>query len=344
MLNLTRNMFGPMTPHNQRYHDSLKVFIIQRYPSSNLLSNYTGCNDPIAVDCGSGHIWGTNPHSIKHNKWCPSCYYLATNNIIADYRRLAESRGGTYRSDIIPANVDTPTDGWLCKDGHSWNACFSNIQRRTWCPACYFYTLEDYCKLAESRGGMYRLDTIPKNYGTPGDGWVCQCGNSWSASFSSIKQGSWCPICNESHLERSTRLFLIKYQIKFYREYTHPTLAGRRYDFWLIYDKRVYLTELDGRQHFFETPYFHRTMTSFAESKERDKQKSQHCIDNNIQLIRIPYQLINEIEACFRCILEIGDASNTSTHGDIIYRNGPLLFFNYGGIYDEHISLLVNKA
>lgn len=47
--------------------------------------------------------------------------------------------------------------------------------------------------------------------------------------------------------------------------------------------------EYDGRQHYVFIPHFHRTEETFLEQQQRDKIKDTSCIDNDICLIRCPW-------------------------------------------------------
>src|SRR5690349_5511968 len=60
-------------------------------------------------------------------------------------------------------------------------------------------TIEDYKKVAESKGGKYILDYIPEGVRKKVDDpmWECgKCKYQWSAIFSHISRTSWCPDCS----------------------------------------------------------------------------------------------------------------------------------------------------
>ena len=54
--------------------------------------------------------------------------------------------------------------------------------------------------------------------------------------------------------------------------------------------------EVDGFLHYEFNEYFHKTQENFELCKLRDKIKNQYCIDNNINLIRIKYKTVRDIE------------------------------------------------
>ena len=56
--------------------------------------------------------------------------------------------------------------------------------------------------------------------------------------------------------------------------------------------------EYNGVQHYKYTPYFHRSKEHFLNQKYRDDMKRRMCIDNNILLIEVPYDVkIENIKA-----------------------------------------------
>ncbi len=53
--------------------------------------------------------------------------------------------------------------------------------------------------------------------------------------------------------------------------------------------------EVNGKQHYFYTPYFHKSKLNFLKAKVKDKQKVEFCKLNNITLIHLKYnEDINE--------------------------------------------------
>lgn len=87
---------------------------------------------------------------------------------------------------------------WRCKEGHEWEASFTQtvIQKR-WCKLCTPRrekdpkTLEMAKSYAESRGGKclseeYQNSTTPLK-------WVCSEGHEWEANFNGK---TWCPQCS----------------------------------------------------------------------------------------------------------------------------------------------------
>ncbi len=116
----------------------------------------------------------------------------------------------------------------------------------------------------------------------------CEKGHQWRATPGKVKTaGRWCPFCNESHLEREARLFLEENRIVYEREYCIEQLPNKRYDFFFRYEDRLFLLELDGRQHFDFNPYFYDNQEEFILRQNLDRLKTLTAIEAGYNLIRI---------------------------------------------------------
>ena len=90
--------------------------------------------------------------------------------------------------------------------------------------------------------------------------------------------------------------------ILFKTEYEFNNLKGKndvplRYDFALlnkINQPRI-LIEFDGEAHFKQVKFFQKQSSDFKRAQERDRQKNKYALLNNIQLYRIPYWEIDNI-------------------------------------------------
>lgn len=109
-------------------------------------------------------------------------------------------------------------------------------------------------------------------------------------------QGCGCPNCNESKGEKAISKFLDKYNISYYRQHKFDdckNVFSLPFDFY-IPSSRVCI-EFDGKQHYEPNNHFGGTET-FEKLKINDTIKNNYCEDNYIDLIRIKYTQIDEIE------------------------------------------------
>jgi hypothetical protein len=130
--------------------------------------------------------------------------------------------------------------------------------------------------------------------------WECKHGHQWLAEPYRIKDlNNWCPICNESFGERIIAEYLKQNNIPFEREKKFSNCKGKRqplsFDFYL--SEQNTLIEFDGRQHYMPVNFRgcsdEQAQKTYVELIENDKLKNKYCIDNNIQLIRIPHTIKN---------------------------------------------------
>lgn len=62
-------------------------------------------------------------------------------------------------------------------------------------------------------------------------------------------------------------------------------------DFLIKYNNVTFWLERNGRQHYEEIPFFHKTKDSFKKQLKRDNNVRNYCLINNIKYIEIPYTL-----------------------------------------------------
>lgn len=136
----------------------------------------------------------------------------------------------------------------------------------------------------------------------------CDCGNTKLVSYSSLKKGGVKSCgCLISNGERIIREILLKNNVLFETQYKFDDcvspVTGRRLKFdFAVFDTLHNLKcmiEFDGHQHYFGTRFSHNNdinKQKFERLKLHDKTKDEFCEKNSIELIRIPYWQINDIE------------------------------------------------
>ena len=119
--------------------------------------------------------------------------------------------------------------------------------------------------------------------------WVCKCdcGNVVSIDMGNLRSGKSqsCGCTNSSNEEQIITL-LIKNNINFNYQYRFFDLATKEYDFYI---DNKYIIEFDGQQHFYYTGTGWDTQEHFERTRNNDLIKNKYCFDNNIPIIRIPY-------------------------------------------------------
>lgn len=117
----------------------------------------------------------------------------------------------------------------------------------------------------------------------------CDCGNECDVDLGNLRQGfSKSCGCTQSKQEENIIKLLQKENISFKYQHKFNNLSMKDFDFF-VEDK--YIIEFDGQQHFFFTNSGWDTKEHFERTRKSDKEKNKYCFDNNIPLIRIPYNV-----------------------------------------------------
>lgn len=132
----------------------------------------------------------------------------------------------------------------------------------------------------------------------------CKCltGNHiWETTPHALLEGHGCPKCRMSKGEVKISHILNELNIDYISQYTFKDCKDinvLRYDFYLPECNTC--IEYDGIQHFKPTDFGsgdqEKIQEEFKQTIYRDGIKTQYCIDNNIELIRIPYTDFDNIE------------------------------------------------
>lgn len=133
--------------------------------------------------------------------------------------------------------------------------------------------------------------------------WNCKCplcNKTFEILPANIMDGSTtsCGCKIQSKGERYIQYILEENNIKYIPQYSFDDCKYKyklKFDFALLNNNGevFYLIEYDGRQHF-EPIDFYGGEKHFEETKIRDSIKNQYCLDNNIKLLRLKYDLRNE--------------------------------------------------
>jgi Zn finger protein HypA/HybF involved in hydrogenase expression len=157
-----------------------------------LSRNYRGLYEKLRWQCEKGHVWEACPADIKAGNWCPHC--AGHRKTIHDMKGMARERGGECLSTRYRGMRHKLT--WRCPKGHEWRASAVSVSIGHWCPTCGGskpLTIEEMHRMAKERGGEC-LSTKYSNSITKLR-WRCAQGHEWEAVPSSLRAGTWCPVC-----------------------------------------------------------------------------------------------------------------------------------------------------
>lgn len=119
----------------------------------------------------------------------------------------------------------------------------------------------------------------------------CECGKIVYLNTSRLTSGNdiSCGCKKTSFGAIKIENILKENNILYKKEYTNIELKGKRFDFVILEnDKIIRLIEFDGEQHY-RTSGGWNNLDNLKLTKERDQQKNEYALSNNIPLVRIPY-------------------------------------------------------
>lgn len=134
----------------------------------------------------------------------------------------------------------------------------------------------------------------------------CSCGEVYKTTFSNFKNENQirCKRCTNkmSKGEILIEEYLRNNSIKYETQYTFEDLKANndkhklKFDFAIFIDNKLYcLIEFDGKQHSKPVDYFGGEY-AFEILQENDNKKNEYCKINQLNLIRIPYKHLNNID------------------------------------------------
>lgn len=184
---------------------------------------------------------------------------------------------------------------WICQCdcGNQVEVNGDNLRRKlTRSCGCLHRELMSQCMSEDITGQRFGKLIALKRVSACGEPtqWLCQCdcGNITIVRTANLKNNhtSSCG-CIVSKGEELIIKLLLEMNISFKSQYSFPALPKRYYDFYLP-DQHICI-EFDGIQHFKYVPSWHKSEEGFKIAQQRDKEKTEFCVNSNIKLIRIPY-------------------------------------------------------
>lgn len=147
---------------------------------------------------------------------------------------------------------------------------------------------------------LYRTDYIDNNRSTVV---ICECPNCKKPFPTTLRSSATSCGCTKGYLPYTLEEYILKNNFKSKEEEKIANILDKNKIIFL-YDKvfqdcldkaflpfdffinNKYIIEFDGEQHFRDTHYF-----NFEKTRKHDSIKNKYCFDNNIPIIRIPYDV-----------------------------------------------------
>lgn len=292
------------------YHD----FLQQLLPESNFrLDRFDGTERPCEITCnacGEHHCFSYAALIARRaRRGCKNVCKNCENNTWTEKQHIAKNKAQYMlaKKRTIQPLGDIKT--WSTRDLVTWKCikCNHTFERSTfvmfnqrslncpWCETRPFqysdemikakaqdlwgteYSILD-AKAAANKNGSKRI-LVAHN----------KCGFKYDVSLWNFLHGQGCPRCKSSHGEKKVRDYLNKNGFYFQEQYSiNIQNKNLRFDFYIEENNRRFAVEYNGIQHYQPVVFFN-GQEGFIEQIKRDELKKEYCIENNIQLIIIPY-------------------------------------------------------
>lgn len=138
-------------------------------------------------------------------------------------------------------------------------------------------------------GKLTPLYPIISNKGDKQTYWHCKCdcGNECDVQTGHLKDGLTRSCgCTKSFQEENIIKLLKDNNISFQYQYSFNDFKQYKFDFYI---NNQYIIEFDGKQHFLWYDTSWNNKENVTNTHNRDLIKNQYCFNNNIPIIRIPY-------------------------------------------------------
>jgi hypothetical protein len=221
--------------------------------------------------CQRGHSWTV---AINVRKGCPFCTGLRVipgeTDLGTQFPELAAEWDFSANNDLSPENVAPKTAkkvGWICAEGHKYEATVASRASGTGCPYCAgVRILKGFNDLASKRPDVAAQWDHDKNFPLKPDEvalhstrsvhWICEKGHNFESIISYRIQGG-CPFCGgkkviQGHNDLATLSPQLASEWDFKRNgHTTPSdvtsHSGKKY-FWLCEEGHSYESAVYARQ------------------------------------------------------------------------------------------------
>lgn len=276
----------------RKTHDEYVMEVKQFHPNIEVIGQYIGSNIKIAHKCKiDGYVWNTKPNIILMGHGCPKC----SGRVIMPHNEYVQKVFDINQNIEVVDIYNGSRNKILhrCKiDGYEWEITPDHVLRGVGCPLCggkLRKTHEQYVKEVFNINPDIEVIERYVSYKTP---ILHKCkidGCQWYACPSNVLFGTGCPQCKASRGEREIIAWLSNRSISFEPQKTFDDCKNKKllpFDFYL--SEHNLCIEYDGEQHYHPINFFGGE-ERLRKTIQRDRIKTDYCLANNIQLLRIKY-------------------------------------------------------
>jgi very-short-patch-repair endonuclease len=298
------NQFGRCRLSTQDFILESKKRHLDYYDYS--VSEYNGSKNKIKISCPKHGIFEQNPRYHINGGGCPKCKcgsgklgdYSFTNDEFIDLCNIANDFKYDYSKTLFKGTKNKITV--ICKNHSEFEIQAYNHKNGIGCLKC---SIDN--KSLNKQAFLLKANTIHNNKyiydnlsefikGKERISIMCKEHGEFKQQVEVHLSGSGCTLCKtKSRGEIRIKEFLENNNIKYIKEKTFYETNRLRFDFYLK-DMNICI-EYDGKHHFKPIKYFG-GMDAFIKTQQHDEIKNLFCKSNGIDIIRIPYTQLKNIE------------------------------------------------
>lgn len=286
----------------KKTHEQYVIEVSKINPNIEVIGLYIDAKTKVEHKCKiDGNVWAALPNLILRGHGCRECMKKKLHDM---YSKTHED----YVNEVLNINPDIEVVGEYlnastpilhkCKRHNiEWLVLPMHILEGSGCIKCkgekiYNKKVKD---IETYKKDVYNIDTNIEVIGEYINARThvlhrCNvCGCLWNATPDNILSGYGCPECSMSKGEKKVKKYLTDRGINYIPQYTFDDCKNYNvlpFDFYLP-DYNICI-EYDGIQHFKPIDFFGGQET-FDSQMNRDRIKTNYCLLNNINLIRIKY-------------------------------------------------------
>jgi very-short-patch-repair endonuclease len=273
--------------------------------------DYKTARENVIIECPKHGEFLQLPYNHLIGKGCNKCSIdrnirQFTKSVDDFISQSKEVHGDKYSYDGVLYRNDSSKVEILCPEHGIFSQTPNKHLRGQGCPGCRINNIrigniKKYSQLFPSKANKVHnnkyiyTNTNYINTDTKIE-IVCPIHGAFLQKANNHLSGKGCQKCNQSHGERKIETFLIDNSILYERQKKFDdckNITMLSFDFWI--ESKNLLIEFDGIQHFLPVEVMGGEK-SLEYTKKCDSIKSKYCIDNNINLLRINYKEIRNIE------------------------------------------------
>lgn len=299
--------------------------------------NYQGATIPVILICPKHGEFTLAPNAFFNNiKGCPKCGIelnastksFTTEEWITKAREVHRNKYDYSKVNYINSQTKVII---ICPEHGEFIQLANSHLQGSGCPECnkdylsklFRKTTQQFIEEANQiHQDKYDYNKVEYDGKDKKVEIICfEHGSFWQTPHAHLS-GQGCPKCNQSHGENMIEKYLKDHNLQYMAQkicYLDTNVRKTNkivLDFVVLFNKRPYIIEYHGKQHYEYTPIFHSSEEDFKIQQRRDKVLRNRCLFRGFPLIEIPYTVKTEEE-----IIKILD-SYFSDEPTYIYTDG----------------------